>query len=767
MIDISFRITVEEVVSQAGWRISRRSSKIELKCCPVCDGGKGRDERTFFINARSGDNYYGAWKCLRAGCQKAGNFWQLIEMAGMDPKEYAIMSNDSNDWKQRRQQQAASVRKMRSWQREKAAGITGMLEREDIRSEERQYKLPTPASSPLKALSAEGRAYLNRRGVSDATIALYKVCSDARGNIAFPALEGTVRQLTKYRLPRDVAKGEKRADGSAVIKVWKDSPMPDGTPVGRPILVGTHLIDADAHPSLYICEGEIKALVAHQAVGHNCVSVPTGASAHDWVEEQWEMLKCFGDIVIAADNDDAGRGMVAELTRRLPDRHAIRVVEMPEGDNDLTDLADAAGLGAVRQVLTEAQPLPPSGIVQMSRFKDPIPKSDIVKGSVASGLGELDRELGNILPGTVTIIGGYTGSGKTRFGQSLAVAAIASKIKVLYASFEDTYTDLRSSVERICAGERYIGEEREHGSGRMLYAAREDIKPFIRQWYDEFFYGLADFHPDVEQLLDLMELAVKRHGCRAICIDNLMALRTPRGTQWDHLAAQAEFARQAADFAKHYQVAVIILCHNNQKSELANLQVKPTIDSFAGSGEIVRWCDNALQLWRYPESHREWARKGVEKGVTDLQAAVDGDAMISIVKARGGARWIEVYLVFEYKSQRFAPVSEADSLQREYGWEQSLPDEKYRGTRRVKVVTPSKVRVEESAPLPAPVAVSASAPVEPEALAESAQPQPAEPDAGDFWDSVAEDETIVPVGAAVFEPIWVGGSGGDGEGIPF
>lgn len=751
MSDIQFNITPAEVVDRAGWKTSKRTStKIELKHCPKCGGGRSRDERTFFVNASTGTNYSGAWKCIRNGCSASGNFWQLIEMAGLDPKEHTTMNTNDGS---RQTRQAAPVKKMRSWQREKASGITRMIEREDIRAEVREYTLPTPATSPLKALSAEGRAYLNKRGVTDATIALYKVCSDKRGNIAFPALEGTVRQLTKFRVARDVTKGENRADGSAVVKTWKDSPLPDGSPVGRPTLIGTHLINPDAHPTLYVFEGEIKALIGHQAIGHNCVSVPTGSAAHDWVETQWDLIKRFDDIVIAADNDDAGRSMVAELTRRLPDRHAIRVVEMSNGVNDITDLADAAGLSAVAQVLVEAQPIPPSGITQMSRFKDPVTKSDILRGSVASGLGELDRELGNILPGTVTLIGGYTGSGKTRFGQALAVAAMAAKVKTLYASFEDTYTDLRNSVERIIAGEKYIGEEREAGSGRMLYAAREDCKPFMRQWYDEYFYGLADFHPDVEQLLDLMEIAVKRHGARFIVVDNLMAIRTPRATQWDHLAAQAEFSREAADFAKHHGVAIVILCHNNQKSDLANLSVKPTIDSFAGSGEIVRWVDNALQLWRYPASHREWAQKAVDKGVTDLQAAIDGDAHLGIVKARGGARWIEVYLAFEYKSQRFAPVSEAHTLNREYGWETMLPNGKYRGTAKLKAAS-----VESEAELEPVIEPHAAAPAPAvKVIEEPDADSPFAPGSVDDWEAIAEMKRAAgELPPPSHEPVWIG-----------
>ncbi len=93
MSDIQFNITPMEVVDRAGWKTTKRSgAKIESKHCPVCNGGSGRDERTFYINASTGTNYSGAWKCLRDGCRASGNFWQLIEMAGMEPKEHTTMT---------------------------------------------------------------------------------------------------------------------------------------------------------------------------------------------------------------------------------------------------------------------------------------------------------------------------------------------------------------------------------------------------------------------------------------------------------------------------------------------------------------------------------------------------------------------------------------------------------------------------------------------------------------------------------------------------
>lgn len=756
---IHFTVSVEELVRRAGWKKASRQGggKINLKRCPSCSGGSSGDEGTFFINNRTGDRYYGAYKCLRGKCGISGNFWQLFALAGQDPREYVDTDKSELTGTSRKKEGTGMSF---NWQKKESSAVARIVQSENLRTEEKKYILPTER---LHKRSQAATDYLTKRGVSVATQDLYKVCSDAHGNIAVPALEEVggklVRAMTKFRAPRDVKKGDvDPATGKPILKNWKDRKSPSGEQVGKPLLIGTHLIDF-SKDQIFIFEGEIKAMVGYEAVGYNCLSVPTGSSAHDWIDTQWEMLKAFESVVVVGDNDDGGRAMVDTLLRRLPAK--VKVARTDERFNDVTDLADAEGLAAVRRAL-EAAAYPEVGIVRMADYERPVVSEEVKKASVASSWKELDQELGSLMPGHVTLLAGYTGQGKSKISQNLCVAAMRKGLRVLYSSFEETYGELQDSFENIMAGIAYLGEETDAESGKIKYSARQDIVPTIRSWYRDQFFAFAERRTSVTDFFRVMEIAVARHGCRFFVIDNIMSLCEIKGSLFEQIAEQVQIARLAHDFAEHFGVHIVLVAHNNLKGEFANTMKKPTLDSVKGSTEVTAWVQNVLQLWRIPQAIKDETAVKLTKtpGIVELQNLIDSDAMLIICKARGGARFVDVHLKFDWRSMRFAPLSDAESLAKEWGWEAGLPDEKYRG-RRARAAVPAEARLEEAAPLPAPAAVCAPSPVEPEVLAAPIQPAATEP-AGSViddeeWGAFLEAKRAageLPVPS--HEPVWVG-----------
>lgn len=555
----------------------------------------------------------------------------------------------------------------RSWIQDEKSNLDRVKNKEQLK--EREYILPV---DKLKKRTKVCTDYLAKRGVGVETQDLFQVCSDKNGNIAFPALEktkeGVVRAMTKFRVPRDVAKGEK------IMKSWKDSPVNEEQ-IGKPVLVGTHLLDAEKK-QLFVLEGEIKAMVAYQAIGYNCASVPFGANAHDWIDNQWELLKDFDEVIVCADNDAGGAYMIDEILSRIGAK--VKIAKLPEAYNDITDLHDREGVEAVRKVLKSAEYPDSTSIIQVSKHERKAEPEHVKQNAIATTWGELDRELGSLKPGHVTLVGGYTGQGKTKLVQNLFVAAMKKSIRALYGSFEETVEEIIDSVENIISGPLYLGESTEADTDKKIYTARQDIRPFMQKWYDEYFYVFSGERVDVDDYFDIMEIAVRRHGIKFFIIDNLMSLCGVKRNQFDLIQEQAYIARLAHDFAQHFAVHIILVSHNNQKGEFANVNTKPTIDSFKGSTEVTFWVQNALQLWRVPESIKDQIRNN-KKSDAAMQSFIDADHTLSICKARGGAKWIDVFLAFDYKSMRFAPLADRRSLNKEWGWEKNLPQDKYRG----------------------------------------------------------------------------------------
>ena len=109
-------------------------------------------------------------------------------------------------------------------------------------------------------------------------------------------------------------------------------------------LFGWHLIPPDAR-SIVIFEGEIDAMTGHQ-IGLPSLSVPAGAGRGDkqqWIENDWDDLERFEEIILCMDADDEGMGCIHEIAHRLG-KHRCRYVILPH--KDLNECVAGQGMTA-------------------------------------------------------------------------------------------------------------------------------------------------------------------------------------------------------------------------------------------------------------------------------------------------------------------------------------------------------------------------------------------------------------------------------------
>jgi len=130
-------------------------------------------------------------------------------------------------------------------------------------------------------------------------------------------------------------------------------------PLGASLpLYNLRALDAEALTAAIICEGPADTVTAWLAVrdvpGVAVVGVP-GSQA--WRSE-WAAYFNGLAVVIAGDGDKAGATFTTKVATHLRAGAALLVAACPpEGVNDLTDMAKAHGLQAVRQLLTKALPM--------------------------------------------------------------------------------------------------------------------------------------------------------------------------------------------------------------------------------------------------------------------------------------------------------------------------------------------------------------------------------------------------------------------------
>ncbi len=186
-----------------------------------------------------------------------------------------------------------------------------------------------------KQLTPEGRAWLNNRGLTDATIKRFRLGEVAipapehkrfKGSISIPYLDATysVRSL-RFRYLRGSLQ---KYDSLAGVKAHLFNVM------------------ATTAPKVYLCEGEFDAILLSQ-MGYAAV----GVSGANVFKTEWKYLFAQAEQVsIVFDGDDAGKAGANRLAGILGNVvEDLRILYLPPG-TDVTDCA-IADLEALKQRL--------------------------------------------------------------------------------------------------------------------------------------------------------------------------------------------------------------------------------------------------------------------------------------------------------------------------------------------------------------------------------------------------------------------------------
>ena len=261
-----------------------------------------------------------------------------------------------------------------------------------------QYKYPreVPVGDKSKIYG-----YFKKRCISPNTLDYADVRQDEDGNVVWNYYDtNDVLTMVKYRPSRKIQKGEN--------KCWCQK----GADTCN-LLFNMNRINVNS--PLLICEGEPDCLSAIEAGFSNAVSVPLGSTNFHWIEENWDWLEQFDNIIVCSDNDDAGYKMQKEVVYRLGSWRT-RVVEVPRlfeaengkkySVNDLNEALYYFGKERVLDIILNAKDSPVPGVIDFSDIKDI--DIDQIDG-IRTGIKTLDRYLMKIFFGTLNIITGING----------------------------------------------------------------------------------------------------------------------------------------------------------------------------------------------------------------------------------------------------------------------------------------------------------------------------------------------------------------------
>ena len=528
------------------------------------------------------------------------------------------------------------------------AGIQYSFGEEGVKTRS-AYRYPHDESSEI----AEITPYWNKRKISTQTLEYAKVGSDGKGNTVFRFYDANdVLTMVKYRPARSIRKGE--------IKTWcqKDADT-------SPILFNMNQINP-ANP-LLICEGECDCLSAIEAGYYNTVSVPLGCQNLHWIEECWDWLEQFQTIIIAFDNDHAGTEARKQAIYRLG-TWRTKYIDYPKyketadgrliAIKDMNDVLQAFGESYTLSMITSAKDVPVDTVVDFADVND-IDISEMT--GVKTGLKPLDTELIKLFDGTLTILSGRPGSGKT----SLIDQAIAHTVDDGHAVFlfskEMPEAMSRNWLNQIMAGRRNM-EEKVSMDGRPYTIVSYSAKRAISEYYRGKLFIYKDSAPnDIEHVMKTMEDCVRKYGVKLLVIDNLMMLDL-ECNETEKYTAQTNLVNELIKFASKFNVAVVLVAHPRKTQDM---QSDIEMYDIAGSSNIINLAMRSIGLRRV--SKKEQEDPSSKFGRYNVVLTIMKDRLL-------GRADVQIGLYYDVKSRRF--FTNYEEFDYQYQWDQKVYTDK-------------------------------------------------------------------------------------------
>lgn len=500
--------------------------------------------------------------------------------------------------------------------------------------------------------------YMASRGISKETVDYLDIRSDGEGNMVHNYYDtNDVLTNVKYRPARKVRKGTN--------KCWAQKGA-DTTP----LLFNMNRINTGE--PLVISEGEEDSAALIESGIHNAVSVPFGAGNFSWIQENWDWLEQFDNIIICSDNDEPGIKMQKECVYRLGSWRT-KVVDIPQtvtsqftgrkvAVKDINEVLYYCGKEAVVNLIANAKDTPVPSLIDFADVKE-IDLSDIE--GITVGINDIDKEIMRLFYSSLTILSGTPGSGKTSFLCQLAAQSIDQDKPVWMFSREMPDWLTKNWIEYILSGNRHITQFQSN-SGAAYWKVNEDAKREISRHYREQLMIYRDqFSNKLQDLQTSMEDSARKYGSKLFIIDNLMTVDLD-ATSESMNEKQTEFVQWLIQFSMKYNVATVLVCHPRKlQPGVTNVGMY----DISGTSNIINLAHRAFGLKRVTKSEKEGVRK-LDNSGWKVQP-VKYDVRFEIIKDRlRGKSNLEVGLYYDVPSRRFFTTPE--EYEHQYLWDKNV-----------------------------------------------------------------------------------------------
>ena len=527
------------------------------------------------------------------------------------------------------------------------AGINYSFGEKDVKTK-RDYKYPyeEPITDKEKVIE-----YFGKRGLSKNVLDYLDVREDKNGNAVFNFYDtNDVLTMVKYRPARTIDKH------SGQPKTWCQKGADTA-----PLLFNMNRVNTSK--PLLITEGECDCASAIEAGYLNTVSVPLGAGNFHWIEENWDWLNAFDSIIVWSDNDEAGTKMRKECIYRLGTWRTkyITTPDYYEKENgkrvplkDINDCLQVGGKDYVMNLIADAKDVPVKSVVDYSEIEElDISQMDGVK----TGIKPLDDELLKIFYGTLTVLSGRPGSGKTSIIDQTIARTIDEGSPVFLFSKEMPERMSANWFNTIIAGRRNM-VEKTNRDGRKYYIVPQNIQKKMQSYYNKKLFIYRDDEPnDVDSVLKSAEECVRKFGCKLIVLDNLMMIDL-NCSESDKNTAQTNLINALIKFAAKFNVAVVLIAHP-KKTQDTNSDIE--MYDISGTSNIINLAMRSIGL-----------RRVSKKEKNDPKAKWKNyDVVLTVIKDRLlGKADFQMGLWYDLTSRRF--YTDYDEYDAKFAWDDNV-----------------------------------------------------------------------------------------------
>jgi twinkle protein len=367
-----------------------------------------------------------------------------------------------------------------------------------------------PASDTKKDWLAEYRGdfySLPDRKLRAETLEKYKVKAekDAKGNII------------KHHYPFHNKKGE--MVGIKTRRVADKKFFGSGDTSKTNALFGQNLFrKGDKYVTL--CEGELDAMAAYEILGSKwaCVSVTNGANCVDNIKANIDWLDSFETVVIAFDNDEAGRDAAKKIAPILgPNKCKILTLAKHK------DACDYLISGDTKDFTNEwwdSKPFTMSGVASVEDMRNAmLHYKDTELIPLPDSFGDLNEMMrGGVARGELVSIIAHTSIGKTTILNELIYHfATQTKEKIGCFMVEDNIDETIRKVVSVHTGENM----------QLTKPNDLDVDKIMESAIDIGFASTIQLHDDgggsvdLEEMFSKMRYFIKGLGCTVILLDPL------------------------------------------------------------------------------------------------------------------------------------------------------------------------------------------------------------------------------------------------------